>query len=41
MIFRRPIALGESFIIAKAGKPMIKVIAPDAPESAQKGASGF
>ena len=28
-------AKGESFVIAKAGKPMVKVIALDTPESAQ------
>lgn len=29
-------AQGESFIIAKAGKPMVKVVALDAPDPAQK-----
>ncbi|GHT96070.1 antitoxin [Betaproteobacteria bacterium] len=34
-------ALGESFVIAKAGKPMVKVMALDAPEPAQKRRVGF
>ncbi|GHU37967.1 antitoxin [Betaproteobacteria bacterium] len=34
-------ALGESFIIAKAGKPMVKVMALDTPEPAQKKRIGF
>jgi prevent-host-death family protein len=34
-------AKGESFVIAKAGKPMVKVIALDAPESAQMKRFGF
>jgi prevent-host-death family protein len=34
-------AKGEPFVIAKAGKPMVKVIAVDAPESAQKMRLGF
>ncbi|GHT96078.1 antitoxin [Betaproteobacteria bacterium] len=34
-------ALGESFVIAKADKPMIKVMALDAPEPAQKRRVGF
>jgi prevent-host-death family protein len=29
-------AKGESFVIAKAGKPMVKVSALDAPETAQR-----
>jgi antitoxin (DNA-binding transcriptional repressor) of toxin-antitoxin stability system len=33
--------LGEPFIIAKAGKPMVKVMALDAPEPAQKRRIGF
>ena len=32
---------GESFVIAKAGKPMVKVIALDAPESSQMKRFGF
>ncbi len=34
-------ASGESFVIAKAGKPMVKVIALDAPESSQRQRFGF
>ena len=34
-------ALGESFIIAKAGKPMVRVTALDTPEPAQKRRGGF
>ena len=34
-------AAGESFVIAKAGKPMVKVVAVDAPEPAQKKRLGF
>ena len=34
-------AKGESFIIAKAGKPMVKVMALDAPEAAQVRRLGF
>jgi prevent-host-death family protein len=34
-------AKGEPFIIAKAGKPMVKVIALDAPESSQVKRFGF
>ena len=34
-------AKGESFVIAKAGKPMVKVIALDAPESSQMKRFGF
>lgn len=34
-------ARGEAFIIAKAGKPMVKVIALDSPESAQIRRLGF
>jgi prevent-host-death family protein len=34
-------ALGEPFIIAKAGKPMVKVMALDAPETVQKRRTGF
>ena len=32
---------GESFIIAKAGKPMVKVIKIDAPEASNKKRLGF
>jgi len=34
-------AKGESFIIAKAGKPMVKVIALDAPDPSQVKRFGF
>lgn len=34
-------AKGETFVIAKAGKPMVKVIALDTPEPAQKKRFGF
>ncbi len=34
-------ARGESFIIAKSGKPMVKVIALDTPESSQMRRFGF
>lgn len=34
-------ALGESFIIAKAGKPMVKVIPLNAPESGAMKRLGF
>ena len=34
-------AKGESFVIAKAGKPMVKVIALDVPEPSQKKRFGF
>ncbi len=34
-------AKGETFIIAKAGKPMVKVTALDAPEIAQRQRLGF
>ncbi|HEX4581352.1 MAG TPA: type II toxin-antitoxin system prevent-host-death family antitoxin [Acidobacteriaceae bacterium] len=34
-------AKGESFVIAKAGKPMVKVIAVDAPEASQRKRFGF
>lgn len=34
-------AKGESFVIAKAGKPMVKVTALDAPESTQMKRFGF
>jgi prevent-host-death family protein len=34
-------ARGESFVIAKAGKPMVKVIALDTPESSQMRRFGF
>ena len=34
-------AKGESFVIAKAGKPMVKVMALDAPESSQMKRIGF
>lgn len=32
---------GESFVIAKAGKPLVKVMALDAPESGQQKRLGF
>jgi prevent-host-death family protein len=32
---------GESFVIAKAGKPMVKVIALDSPEPSQMKRFGF
>ena len=34
-------ARGESFVIAKAGKPMVKVIALDTPEASQMRRFGF
>ncbi|MHB1567413.1 MAG: type II toxin-antitoxin system Phd/YefM family antitoxin [Acidiferrobacter sp.] len=34
-------ARGESFVIAKAGKPLVKVIALDAPTSSQRQRLGF
>ena len=34
-------AKGESFVIAKAGKPMVKVVALDTPESSQMRRFGF
>jgi len=34
-------ARGESFIIAKAGKPMVRVSALDAPESEERQRIGF
>ena len=34
-------AKGESFLIAKAGKPMVKVIALDSPGPSQKKRFGF
>jgi prevent-host-death family protein len=34
-------AAGESFIIAKAGKPMVKVVALDSPSSEQVSRLGF
>lgn len=34
-------AKGESFVIAKAGKPMVKVTPLDAPEPARKMRLGF
>ncbi len=34
-------ARGESFVIAKAGKPMVKVTALDTPESSQMKRFGF
>ena len=34
-------AKGESFVIAKAGKPMVKVVALDAPEAGQQRRLGF
>ncbi|MES2663225.1 MAG: type II toxin-antitoxin system prevent-host-death family antitoxin [Pseudomonadota bacterium] len=32
---------GESFVIAKAGKPLVKVIALDSPESGEQKRIGF
>lgn len=34
-------ARGESFVIAKAGKPLVKVIALSAPESSERRRFGF
>ncbi len=34
-------AKGESFVIAKAGKPMVKVVALDAPEPSEQKRIGF
>jgi prevent-host-death family protein len=34
-------AKGESFVIAKAGRPMVKVIALDSPEASQEKRFGF
>ena len=34
-------AKGESFVIAKAGKPLVKVTALNAPESSQMKRTGF
>ncbi|AGY57540.1 type II toxin-antitoxin system Phd/YefM family antitoxin [Gloeobacter kilaueensis] len=34
-------ARGESFVIAKAGKPLVKVVALNAPEPAQMKRRGF
>lgn len=34
-------AEGESFVIAKAGKPLVKVVALDAPEAGQAKRLGF
>lgn len=34
-------AKGESFIIAKAGKPLVKVVPLDAPEPSEKRRTGF
>ncbi len=34
-------ARGESFVIAKSGKPMVKVIALDTPESSRMKRFGF
>ena len=34
-------AKGESFLIAKAGKPMVKVVAFDSPEPARMNRFGF
>ena len=34
-------AKGESFVIAKAGKPMVKVMALDAPDASQAKRFGF
>lgn len=36
-----PAARGESFVIAKAGKPMVKMVAIDAPMPAQVKRFGF
>jgi prevent-host-death family protein len=35
------VARGESFVIAKAGKPMVKVVPLDAPETSQPKRLGF
>ena len=34
-------ASGESFVIAKAGKPMVRVVALDAPTDRQRSRIGF
>ena len=34
-------ASGESFVIAKAGKPMVRVVALDAPSNGQRSRVGF
>lgn len=34
-------AKGESFVIAKAGKPLVKVMAIDTPDAAQRKRIGF
>lgn len=34
-------ARGEPFVIARAGKPLVKVLAVDAPESGTAGRTGF
>ncbi len=34
-------AKGESFVIAKAGKPMVKVVALDSPDAGQAKRTGF
>ena len=34
-------ASGESFVIAKAGKPMVRVVALDAPSKGQRSRNGF
>jgi prevent-host-death family protein len=34
-------AQGESFVIAKAGKPMVKVVALDSPDAGQAKRTGF
>jgi prevent-host-death family protein len=34
-------AKGDSFVIAKAGKPMVKVIALEAPDASQRKRFGF
>jgi prevent-host-death family protein len=34
-------AAGESFVIAKAGRPLVRVIPHDAPEPAERRALGF
>ena len=35
------VALGEGFIIAKAGKPLVKVVPLDAPSAGQRRRLGF
>ena len=34
-------ARGESFAIAKAGRPLVQVVAPDAPSGSQRQRLGF